>query len=230
MPERVAYDRDNWHPKKKVEFYVDFETVSDMNDKLDLLPERGGQPLIYMIGCGHEEEGEWKFECFICDRMTEPCERDQIDAWVAHMMNTCLRLGGMDPHVFHWAPHEKVSLSTAFDAARKRHPDNDWPEPTWYDFLNNVVKKEPVTVKGACAFGLKAIANAMAKNGLIATNWGSSNIDGLGAMIGGWWCDDEAEKLGCSMREIDLMHDIREYNEVDCRVMWEAIAYLREHH
>src|SRR5688500_16108255 len=137
MPERVAYDRESWHPKKTVEFYVDFETVNDMNDKLDLLPERGGQPLIYMIGCGHEEEGEWKFECFICDRITERCEKEQIDAWIAHMMSTCLRLGCMDPHVFHWAPHEKVSLSTAFDAARKRHPDNNWPEPTWYDFLNN---------------------------------------------------------------------------------------------
>jgi hypothetical protein len=162
--------------------------------------------------------------------MTEPCEKEQIDAWVAHMMNTCLRLGGMDPHVFHWAPHEELSLTKAFDAARKRHPDNDWPEPTWYDFLNKVVKKEPVTVKGAYAFGLKAIANAMAKNGLIATNWGSSKIDGMGAMIGGWWCDDDAEERGCSMREIDLMHDIREYNEVDCRVMWEAIDYLRKHH
>ncbi|MEO7453646.1 MAG: hypothetical protein ABIV13_02655 [Fimbriimonadales bacterium] len=230
MPERIATDRENWIEKRKVEFFVDFETVGDMKDTFDGLPERGGQTLIYMIGCGHEEDGEWKFECFICDRLTEPCEKEQIDAWIAHMMSTCHRLGGMNPHVFHWAPHEKVSLSTAFDAARKRHPNNNWPEPTWYDFLNNVVKKEPVTVKGAYAFGLKAIANAMAMNGLTATNWGSSKIDGLGAMIGGWWCDDEAERTGGTMRDLDLMHDIREYNEVDCKVMWEAINYLREHH
>jgi hypothetical protein len=230
MPERINAEREQWIQKRKVEFFVDFETVNDMNDTFETLPNRGGQTLIYMIGCGHEEEGEWKFECFICDRMSEACEKEQIDAWIAHMMSTCKRLGGMDPHVFHWAPHEKVSLTTAWDAARKRHPDNNWPEPTWFDFLNKVVKPEPVTIKGAYAFGLKAIANAMAKNDLIATNWGSSKIDGLGAMVGGWWCDAEAERTGNSMRDLDLMHEIREYNEVDCRVMWEAINYLRRHH
>jgi hypothetical protein len=230
LPNRIETDRENWHRKRDVEFYVDFETVNDMNDRFDKLPHRGGQNLIYMIGCGHEEDGEWKFECFICDRMTEPCEKEQIDKWIAHMMNTCVRLGGMDPHVFHWSPHEKVSLTTHFESARKRHPDNKWPEPTWYDFLNKVVRPEPVTVKGAYAFGLKAVANAMAKNDLIATNWGSSRIDGMGAMLGGWACDEEAEKRGCYMVDIDLMHEIREYNEVDCKVMWEAINYLRRHH
>jgi predicted RecB family nuclease len=230
MPARIDTDRENWHPKRKVEFFVDFETANDLNDNFEKLPDRGGQNLIFMIGCGHEEEGEWKFECFICDRMREADERVQIEKWIDHMKRTCLSLGGMNPHVFHWSPHEKVSLTTHFESARKRHPGNDWPEPTWYDFLNKVVKPEPVTVKGAYAFGLKPVANAMYMNGLTDTNWGSSRIDGLGAMLGGWACDVEAEKLGCSMRELDLMKEIEEYNEIDCKVMWEAINYLREHH
>ena len=230
MPDRIQTDRENWHPKRPLEFYVDFETVNDMNDLFDRLPERGGQNLIFMIGCGHEEDGEWKFECFVCDRMTEACEKDQIDKWIDHMSKTAKRFGVERPHVFHWSPHEKVSLTTHFDSARKRHPDNNWPEPTWYDFLNNVVKKEPVTVKGAYAFGLKAVANALAKNDFTSTNWGSSRIDGMGAMLGGWACDDEAAEKGCPMRGLDLMREIEEYNEVDCKVMWEAINYFRKHH
>ena len=30
------------------------------------------------------------------------------------------------------------------------------------------------------------------------------------------WCDAEARRLGISMTELDLMHQIAEYNEVDC--------------
>ncbi len=55
-------------------------------------------------------------------------------------------------------------------------------------------------------------------------------IDGLGAMVGAWWCDEEAEKTGQPMIELDLMKEIRDYNEVDCKVMWEAISYFRKHH
>jgi predicted RecB family nuclease len=29
---------------------------------------------------------------------------------------------------------------------------------------------------------------------------------------------------------LELMREIERYNEVDCRVMWEVISYLRNHH
>jgi hypothetical protein len=32
------------------------------------------------------------------------------------------------------------------------------------------------------------------------------------------------------LSEIDLMREIEQYNEVDCRVMWEVISYLHSHH
>ena len=41
---------------------------------------------------------------------------------------------------------------------------------------------------------------------------------------------EEAGKRGCFLADIDLMDDVRAYNEVDCRVMMEAIHYLRAHH
>ncbi len=184
-PDRIVTDRENWHSKKEMEFYVDFETVSDVDDKFDRLPDRGGQTLIFMIGCGHEEDGEWKFECFICDRINEPNEAKQIDAWIDHMITTSARRGVENPTVFHWSPHEKSSLTTAFNAARVRHPDNDWPEPNWYDFLNKVVKPEPVTVKGSLAFGLKSVAKALVRNGLTDTNWGDSANRRVGCDGGG---------------------------------------------
>jgi len=73
-----------------------------------------------------------------------------------------------------WSTSRAVpsSLQTAYDSARSRHPNAQWLSNLgWFDFLNLVVRAEPVTVTGAFNFGLKAIASAMHSAGLIATTW-----------------------------------------------------------
>ncbi len=85
----------------------------------------------------------------------------------------------------------------------------------------------PVTVKGAFNFSLKSLAKAMHAAGLIETTWGDGPTDGLGAMVGAWWCDAEAARVGGSMRDFELMREIERYNEVDCRAMAELVAWLR---
>ena len=64
--------------------YVDFETVSDLADDFSRIPERGGQPLIFMIGCGHIEDGDWIFASFTADSLAEPAEARIIDEWLNH--------------------------------------------------------------------------------------------------------------------------------------------------
>lgn len=228
-PERIATARDDWHPKAKLEFFVDFETVSNLDDDFSTFPVIGGTPLIFMIGCGYEKDDEWKFDCFIVDRLSARSEAEIITKWVEHMAGICTEYGVPDPKVFHWSPAEKSSLTSSFQSARNRHPEENWPEPNWFDFLNTVVKKEPVVVKGAFAFGLKAFANALHSHDLIRTHWTSSKIDGLGAMVGAWNCEHKCADGGCLM-DFELMKEIRDYNEIDCKVMWEAINYLRANH
>jgi hypothetical protein len=46
-------------------------------------------------------------------------------------------------------------------------------------------------------------------------------------MVGACWCDREAGRTGASMRDLPLMREIAAYNEVDCRVMAEILAWLR---
>ena len=239
-PAHVEAARGEWIEEAPVEFYVDFETVGDLDDDFSGIPERGGQPLIFMIGCGHMEEGEWRFECFITDRLDERSEAEIIDDWFEHMTAVRDRLApGVDPRVIHWAPHETITLETAFDAAVKRHEatgwqhtrtGQPWPHPNWFDFLNRVVKEEPVVVRGSHAFGLKAVTNAMHDLGLVETKWGEGPVDGLGAMVGAWWCEGEARRTGGSMRDLDLMDSIERYNEVDCKAMMELVRYLRQNH
>jgi hypothetical protein len=231
-PHYISAGRDLWHSPPSLEFYVDFETVSDLYDGFSNIPAKGGHPLIFMIGCGHVEAGIWQYRCFTTGSLTEVDEATIIDEWRAHMAAVCQRLapGLAQPRVIHWSHAEVSFLESAYNSAMCRHPESQWSSVNWFDFLKNVIKEQPVVVRGALGFGLKAIARALHQHGLIETRWADGPLDGLGAMVGAWWCAEEAAALGRAMHELDLMHEIQDYNEIDCKVMMEIVRYLRANH
>ena len=229
LPERIDVDREAWHETPAVEFYVDFEYCSDLDDDFAKLPEKGGQSLIFMIGCGHMEEGEWQFKSLATECLSLTEEARIIDEWIEHMAAVCQRLDPENgqPRIFHWSPAE----TNAYRSAREQHGwPAAWPELRWYDFWREVMLTEPVVVRGALGFGLKAVANAMHSHGCVETQWPDNQVDGQGAMVGAWRCDAEARRLGVSMGERRLMEDIAEYNEVDCKAIMEIVRYLRANH
>ena len=233
LPPHIDTDQAAWRPMPKVEFYVDFEYCSDLNDDFSQLPEKGGQPLIFMIGCGHMEDGEWRFQSLVADRLSPEEELKIIRKWIQHMHAVRERLDPTNakPRVFHWSGAELNALVRGHSSAKARHGENaDWPDLNWYDFLQNVMQREPVVVQGSLAFGLKAVATALYSHRLIETNWADSPVDGLGAMVGAWSCDEEARRLEVPMSGLPLMVEIAHYNEVDCKVMMEIIWYLRAKH
>ena len=71
LPLQIETTRGEWHAVPDVEFYVDFEYCSDLNDDFSKLPEKGGQPLIFMIGCGHVENGKWRFKSLVVNDLSE---------------------------------------------------------------------------------------------------------------------------------------------------------------
>ncbi len=230
LPDLVRHVGDAWRQLAPVEFFVDFETVSNLADDFSGLPKAGGQPLIFQIGCGHLlADGRWGFAQWTADRIRETNEAVIVGSWVDHMAGVLLErgLGWEDARIIHWSAAEPVNLDNAYNAARVRHPENGWPALPWFDFLQSVVRAEPIAVRGAFDFGLKSIAKAMHAAGLIETTWAEGPTDGLGAMIGAWWCDGEAARLGARMTELPLMAEIARYNEVDCQVMAEIVGWLR---
>jgi len=236
FPERITANEALWRHPATVEFFVDFETVSALNDDFSTFPEKGGTALIFMIGCGYNagttNQSQWQFQVFTTQHLTEVEERRIIDAWVSHMRKIATskgsRLESATTRIFHWSAAEVSQLETAYNSARARHQqDGSWPALPWVDLLNRVAREEPVTVRGAFGFGLKPIAKAMKQHGLIETTWGDGPTDGLGAMVGAWSCEEEAATQGVSMATLPLMQEIATYNEVDCRVMMELLCYFR---
>jgi predicted RecB family nuclease len=231
-PSRIRAAEEEWRRPAPVEFYVDFETVSDLADDFSRMPQKGGQTLIFMIGCGHLEGGGWRFQSFVTEALNERAEAAIIDAWLAHMEGVRQRLApdGQEPQIIHWSPAEEATFETAYNSAKQRHNRSDWPSPRWLDFLRRVIHEEPVVVRGAMSFGLKAVAKAMHRQRLIETLWDDGPTDGLGAMVGGWWCAEEARRRGVPLIDIEFMQEIVQYNEVDCRVMMEIVSYFRAKH
>jgi hypothetical protein len=219
-----------WRATAPVEVFVDFETVSNLADDFAGLPAVGGWAGIFQIGCGWLDaaSGEWRFAQWTADRLDDPSERTIVDAWLRHLGSLCSAAGVDlgDARVVHWSAAEGSALDTAYNATRTRHSEAAWPEVPWFDLLD-IVRDVPVGVTGAFVYGLKAIAKGMAAQGLIATTWGDGTTDGLGAMVGAWWCDAEARRTGVPMSDLPLTRQIGAYNEVDCRVMAEILVWLR---
>ncbi len=226
-PSQVLAGESVWRRPTGTEFYVDFETVNSLDDDFTQFPIAGGQPLIFMIGCGHVENGEWIFRQFTTDRLDTASEERIVDDWVTHMGSIS---DGGDAVVHHWSAAEGSSFERQYNNARGRHPERAWPPINWFDIYRKVFTAEPVVVKGAFGLGLKAIATALKSHGLIETDWGDSPVDGMGAMVAAWHCDAEAELEGGRLIDQSIMREVAEYNEVDCRVMWEILDYLRRNH
>ncbi len=233
FPERIKASEALWREPAELEFYVDFETVNDLDDDFSRFPEPSGKFCIFMIGCGHfSRTGEtraWNFRTFTVESLDSAEERRIIEEWIAYLQQIASELGTTleAARLFHWSPAETSTLTDAYNAAHVRQGLPPWPDLPWCDLLNRVIREEPVTVRGAFGFGLKAIGNAMQGHGLIPTRWEDGPADGLGAMVGAWSCHREAQRNGGPMSDLDLMREITSYNEVDCRVMAEVLSYLR---
>jgi len=103
---------------------------------------------------------EWPTSLDAASAGTPPSEQKIIPAWIDHMAEVKhrLNLATYEPRVIHWSQAETGALETNYNAARARHQHQGWPKLNWFDFLTQVVREEPVVVRGAMGFGLKDMA------------------------------------------------------------------------
>jgi hypothetical protein len=228
-PVRIARSTQVWRRRAEVEAFVDFEFLQDLDDDFAAFPRKGGQSVIFQIGCGTYRDGEWRFRQFTVDELSLAAEARMIDEWLAHLQALAAAAGCEvgEARLVHWSPAETSNFERAYDNARTRHPDRDWPVLSWFDLLHEVVQAEPLVVRGAFSFSLKPIARSLHALGHIQTHWGDGLADGAGAMAGAWNAATEAKRKGVPLGATEVMGEIARYNEVDCRVMAEILDYLR---
>jgi hypothetical protein len=83
-----------------------------------------------------------------------------------------------------------------------------------------------VTIVGAFNFSLKTVANALHSHNLIKSCWDSKNkcSNGLMVMI---LANDLYDNKNTNIYNNPLMKDIINYNEIDCKVLFEIHELIR---
>ena len=90
----------------------------------------------------------------------------------------------------------------------------------------DIFKENLILIKNCYNFSLKNIANEMYKNNFIKTIWDDNDIsNGLDAMYMGW----EIYQNNDNVKNSTVMKNIIKYNEIDCKVVYEIVNYLRNY-
>ncbi len=236
-PAIIQNNHANWKTKGS-DLFVDFETLSDIfAPNSDVSCQRQNE-IIFMIGVGWEEEGVWNHKSFICEDLTPDNEflimKKFID-FVGQYKN---------PTLHHWSADEKF-WNSAVKRHQNKYPDRILEERFWKnndtsiqeesdDSLNiegwsdmcKLFQNESIVLKDCFNYGLKNIARAMKKHGMINVDMDSDCDNGTSAMVNAWNCYN----LHGNICEMSSMKDIVKYNEFDCKVLWEILTYLRNNH
>lgn len=211
-PLKIKNNLNNWKSKNNLELFVDFEIINEYLNN---------EEFIFMIGLGWCVNQEWFYIDFTMNKLNKEEEYRVITEFI-EKINLLKELYGEDnPNIYHWNFTEKVAIEKAI----KRH--NIEEELNWLDFLE-VVREEPICVKGSLTFSLKDFAKAMFQLNLIQTVWENGEIsNGLEAMYKAWKIYHKTVKTPEDKLTMEM---IKKYNEIDCKVIYEIVNYLRENH
>ena len=205
-PKQIRKNTDGWASKYRTRFYIDFETLNG-NFVPDDLREKGIRDFVYMIGIGHKVDGNYHQETFISKYLDLESERKMFmdaEKYISGIRGT--------KAFYHWSHAEKTSVRKV----NERH-NTEFMNYKFIDLLR-VFKKEPIIIKDSMGFSLKNIARSMKKHGMIETEWGDELSDGYSSM--------KYARDAFKERDWQIMQQIYDYNEVDCKVLYEIFSYI----
>lgn len=250
-PSKIKNNDFKWQTVSEIDFYIDFETINGAfyHQEIDLYDAREDNGVIFMIGVGYKEDDVWLYKSFSMTCFSQLEEKrivqdfiEFIDDRVKMYMdkNKIYNRGKVKPSLFHWGHAER----TIFRSTNQRHGNiwSNWINTIQFIDFCDIIKKEPIVIKGAKNFGLKDIAKAMKKHGYIVSSWSHEGpSDGLSAMFEAAEYYRFMDKYNKMLKEEQIKnHDdysshihnflnITKYNEIDCKAMMEIINYLRKH-
>ena len=214
--------------RNKIEFFVDFETVNDLNDNFKKLPYSNFNTCIFMIGCIANyfdvKENKYKneFKCFIVEDFSKKEEKKIIELWLNYMEEMAVKYSTLNPKIYHWSQAEPNFYKSAVIRNKKIF---DWKQLNFVDILQ-VFKTEPICIKGVLGFGLKEISKALYNHNIIKTTW-DMDMDGRIAMLEAEEAMTESKKNNKLFSDIEIVKVIKKYNYIDCQVLFEILGFLR---
>lgn len=211
-------------PKKRFEFFVDYEYFNNINVDFDSQwPTLQGCEMIFMIGVGMESEQLWSFRSFIARCEHHDQEKEIIEEFSQYLQELT---GGMlrdknETALYHWSDPEVWQSRNAGERHNipQNHPFLNLP---WVD-LEKTFLNGPCAIPGAWRYRLKDIAKALGKlDQSFDPHWPGDLDEGKRAMIMGWRMYGGDDPF--SSYEMQTLID---YLEADCKALWLILKWLR---
>ena len=235
IPKYIDNNPYDWQVPPQVEFFLDFETFSNIFDDFSNLPNMGGpnsedeenKGFVFMIGLGvsirHEGKVTWEYYNFRVPELTNEFEFQIFDQ-MYHKLDDItarfnLELG--ETNIYHWGNIEQSILERIYTKYDNKH---EWEELNLVDF-NKIFQEEAILIKGVYGFGLKQIGQGLINHGLINMElWDSQMANGLDVMVQAY------NVYNTNMDHTDTINRLIKYNQIDVRMIQKIIDYLRKHH
>ena len=198
-------------PKNTTEVFIDFEALKSICTEPVRVNNTVMNPsgeMVFMVGVGHLLNGKWVYRGFVAENRTHRAEYEMFQ-------NVYQYLSTLGRYVaYHWSSAEPRMLSSAV----KRSPRLE-DYPINFEDMLPAVREIPLTVKGALDFSVKSIGRALYDLGEVQTAWAPED-SGLSVMI-------EGMKAYSTENPWEALQHVLRYNEVDCKIMWEILTFLR---
>lgn len=226
LPKKIKSNMFNWK-KCKNELFVDFETISNVFKGFNSQTgdDSKTEQKIFMIGVGYIQDKKWNYKHFTCSDLSDDEEYRIMDEFISFVKSR------KNPTLWHWTNAEKSfwekSENKQFEIAdnvyRKNHISNKWGNNKFTD-LSTLFHSEPIVLKNCFNFKLKDIAKAMRNNKMIQSSYTGNCKSGYSAMI------SALEYYTTNSDNNSVLSDIQNYNETDCKILYEILNYLRGNH
>lgn len=215
---------DSIPPQKEFEFFIDFEYFTNVNVDFEAQwPTLQGCEMIFMIGVGWEERGNWRFAAFVAEAEDQDQEPKMFEEFLHHLQSATngALLDDATTALYHWTGSEVWQTRRAADRHQlpEEHPLRRLP---WVD-LQKVFLNGPGAVPGAWDYGLKTVAKALGElNPNFASQWPGDLNEGLQAMVMGWKAYETPNPAATEEMQI-----LPQYLEADCKALWKVLSWLR---
>lgn len=210
--------------KNYVNFFVDFETISNLFDDLSSFPISKNDeeiPKIFLIGITYVINNVVEHTYFCVDRITLAEEKRVIEYFLK-FIKTKTKNYKKSYKIFHWSSAEVTFLNSAL----ARHPSIDYKKLEFFDLLTEF-KNQEIVAKGLLNNALKSVVKLFYENGWIKIKYDDSNcMSGVDAMIMAHNINKKAIENNKKITDYKIMDEIIQYNKVDCLSVYELFIFM----
>jgi hypothetical protein len=214
-PNIINNNINNWKLHTDNDIYIDFECIN--KNFLNYSNNMKTTNILFMIGVWYKNNDEWNYKNFVMSSLSEENEKINIINFLNFLNNF------KNIKLFHWGNYEKRILSEKCLYYDIKNMD--------YEFIDilKIFKNEPIVIRGSLNFSLKSVANAFYNNKFISIIWDKKNpiSNGETSLI---YSNKLYDISTTNIQKNKILSDITEYNNIDCRVMFEIINHLRKYH